>query len=380
MTTPAEKLTVKKRNGVEFQVRTSILKELDVVLSALFNKDAFLYQSGRFQELLRTVPADLLADIHQLPITPNQDNSLLEIAAHMAGVLFEEDYAAASQKIRGLSLQDALECLSETYRPHSLAADQTLTLSEQVADLQFRGLKAAYQKAGFEIQANSSFWQTLQSDCRHAAAILEGGSSHPFFWQWLDRLVERWYAGWRMKNEPLMQTKKKRAQTWLEEVKSTSFSKKTGWLSRVNPLVNNQMLRSAARSGGYSLVLWAEPFNLMDSWSLFPGLMVVSFAEPAIGLKEFEQRVRLLAARTSALGDPTRLTILRLIRHFGLVNTEIAAYLGISRPTVSVHASILREAGLITSRKVGREMHHEMQWEEMKKFLHDLESFLEVPK
>ncbi len=380
MTTPAEKPTAKISNSVEFQVHTSILKELDVVLSALFNKDAFLYKSGRFQELLRTVPADFLADIHQLPVTPNQDNSLLEIAAHMAGVLFEDDYSAASKKIRRLSLQDALERLSETYRPHSVAADQTLTLSEQVADLQFRGLKAAYQKAGFEIQENSSFWQTLQSDCRHAAAILDGGSSHAFFWQWLDRLVERWYAGWRIKNEPLMQMEKKRAQISLEEVKSASFSKKTAWLSRVNPLVNNQALRSAARSGRYSLILWAEPFNLMDSWSLFPGQIVVSFAEPAIGLKEFEQRVRLLAARTSALGDPTRLTILRLIRHFGLVNTEIAGYLNLSRPTVSVHASILREAGLITSRKIGREMHHEIQWEEMKNILHEIESFLEVPK
>lgn len=380
MTIPAVETGSKKRHGLDFQVATSILKELDVVLSALFNKDAFLYKSGRFQELMHTVPADYLADIHQLPITPNQDNSFLEIAARMAGVLFENDYAAASQKVRGLSLRDALERLSETYRPHSLATDQTLTLSEQVADLQFRGLKAAYQKAGFNIVANSSFWQTLQSDCRHAVAILEGGSSHPFFWPWLDRLVEGWYTGWRNKNEPLMQTKKKRAQTSLEKVKNAGFSKKTRWLPRLNPLVNNQTLRNAARSGRYALMLWVEPFNLMDSWSLLPGQIVVSFAEPAIGLKEFEQRVRLLASRTSALGDPTRLTILRLIRHFGLVNTEIAAYLNLSRPTVSVHASILRKAGLITSRKIGREMHHEIQWEEMKKLLSEIESFLEVPK
>ena len=68
-------------------------------------------------------------------------------------------------------------------------------------------------------------------------------------------------------------------------------------------------------------------------------------------MKEFEQQVREIALRTAALGDPTRLTILRLIRHFGLVDTEIAAYLNMARPTVSIHARILRDAGLITSKK-----------------------------
>jgi DNA-binding transcriptional ArsR family regulator len=71
--------------------------------------------------------------------------------------------------------------------------------------------------------------------------------------------------------------------------------------------------------------------------------------------------------------------MLRLIRHFGMMNTEIANFLEISRPTVSVHAKILRKAGLIESRQQGREVRHQIVPSEVRRLFFDLERFLDLP-
>ena len=61
-----------------------------------------------------------------------------------------------------------------------------------------------------------------------------------------------------------------------------------------------------------------------------------------------------VATSMKALADPTRLTILlRLARQPASV-TEIARQLKLSQPTVSSHVQVLREAGLLDERAVGR--------------------------
>ncbi|HKW60422.1 MAG TPA: metalloregulator ArsR/SmtB family transcription factor [Candidatus Dormibacteraeota bacterium] len=61
-----------------------------------------------------------------------------------------------------------------------------------------------------------------------------------------------------------------------------------------------------------------------------------------------------VASSMKALADPTRLTILlRLARQRASV-TEIARHLKLSQPTVSAHVQVLREAGLLEERAVGR--------------------------
>jgi DNA-binding transcriptional ArsR family regulator len=61
-----------------------------------------------------------------------------------------------------------------------------------------------------------------------------------------------------------------------------------------------------------------------------------------------------VATSMKALADPTRLTILlRLAQHPASV-TEIARQLKLAQPTVSAHVQVLREAGLLEERAVGR--------------------------
>jgi DNA-binding transcriptional ArsR family regulator len=57
----------------------------------------------------------------------------------------------------------------------------------------------------------------------------------------------------------------------------------------------------------------------------------------------------------------------------------MAAYLGLSRPTVSIHARVLREAGLIHSWEEGRITRHEINPEAVRKLFSELESFLDLP-
>src|SRR5579864_6546147 len=59
-----------------------------------------------------------------------------------------------------------------------------------------------------------------------------------------------------------------------------------------------------------------------------------------------------------ALADPTRRRILDLLRERPLITGEIAARFPISRIAVMCHLEVLSEAGLVTSRKRGRERWH----------------------
>lgn len=64
-------------------------------------------------------------------------------------------------------------------------------------------------------------------------------------------------------------------------------------------------------------------------------------------------------ARTfRALADPTRLRILQELGAGELRAGDVAARFDVSRPAVSRHLRILRDAGLVTARKEGRERYY----------------------
>lgn len=62
----------------------------------------------------------------------------------------------------------------------------------------------------------------------------------------------------------------------------------------------------------------------------------------------------------AALADPTRRAILQMLRERDLTVHEIAAAFAISRPAVSKHLRVLREAGLVRDREVGRTRVHQL--------------------
>lgn len=54
-----------------------------------------------------------------------------------------------------------------------------------------------------------------------------------------------------------------------------------------------------------------------------------------------------------ALAEPRRRQILELIRDRELAAGEIAAHFEVTRPAISQHLTVLREAGLVTERRDG---------------------------
>ena len=55
-----------------------------------------------------------------------------------------------------------------------------------------------------------------------------------------------------------------------------------------------------------------------------------------------------------ALNDPTRRRILQLLKNRDLQAGEIAAQFNISKPSISHHLDLLRQAGLVSSEKQGQ--------------------------
>ena len=61
----------------------------------------------------------------------------------------------------------------------------------------------------------------------------------------------------------------------------------------------------------------------------------------------------------TALGDPARLQLLYLLGDQGRRNVgEIARQFRLSRPAVSYHLKVLKEAGILDSEKVGQEVYY----------------------
>ena len=64
--------------------------------------------------------------------------------------------------------------------------------------------------------------------------------------------------------------------------------------------------------------------------------------------------LRIVEAAVAAIADPVRRRVLELVRDRELPAGEIAGAFEISRPAISRHLRVLRQAGLVTERRDGR--------------------------
>jgi ArsR family transcriptional regulator, repressor of sdpIR and other operons len=62
-----------------------------------------------------------------------------------------------------------------------------------------------------------------------------------------------------------------------------------------------------------------------------------------------------------ALSDPTRREVLTLLRDGPKSAGEISAEFSVSKPTMSAHFAVLREAGLVRSEKQGKTVIYQLQ-------------------
>ncbi len=62
-----------------------------------------------------------------------------------------------------------------------------------------------------------------------------------------------------------------------------------------------------------------------------------------------------------ALSDPTRRRVLELLRKGPMSAGELAEQFHVSKPTMSAHFAVLREAGLVVSEKQGKSVVYELE-------------------
>ena len=62
-----------------------------------------------------------------------------------------------------------------------------------------------------------------------------------------------------------------------------------------------------------------------------------------------------------ALSDPTRRKVLELLRERPMTAGELAGHFPVSRPTMSAHFAVLREADLIESVKIGTTITYQLK-------------------
>ncbi len=122
-------------------------------------------------------------------------------------------------------------------------------------------------------------------------------------------------------------------------------------------------VRWVAEPGIRRLVLspsyFARPYNYIfggREWHMF----AYPLAEAALGADA--DTVPAASVRLfKALGDESRLRILRLLASGDLYLTEIAERMGLSKPTVSHHLAQLRAAGLVTITEAGHLMYYSLR-------------------
>ena len=79
-----------------------------------------------------------------------------------------------------------------------------------------------------------------------------------------------------------------------------------------------------------------------------------------------------------ALGDPTRRHILELLSKDELSVKQLTSAFGITQPAISQHLRVLREAGLATERRTGRNRFYRMDptpLRQVEAWLHDHTDF-----
>ena len=357
----------------------SIALEMDVALTAA----AGYFATGGLSEdvvaMLQAIPDDWREQWPELMGDLRGIRSVLEYAAYLAGCTMDNDYSRVTLAIRELTAEQALNRVLPDAQKFGLNAVEGLSPIEQLVDVWFRMQVASFRDLGFDLDRQNGLARRMRREIERTVRVLRGGDLHARFWHWLDRFYYEVYRPWRSTRAGAIDTLKKRAITVLGAQEKIGETPEISWLSVQNPILRTPELRQGVLEGKVRVFFWVEPFELADFWEVRPNWLVVSFAEPGALYENFREFAGDVAGRAGALADPTRLVILRMIRYFGMVNTEIAAYLGLARPTVSVHAKILREAGLIRSHQEGRMVKHEIVPQEVRRLFQDLERFLDLP-
>ena len=120
---------------------------------------------------------------------------------------------------------------------------------------------------------------------------------------------------------------------------------------------------------------FARPYNFVlggEDWRMYGYPIADSALDGTDPLAPPQAVIRL----HRALGDETRLRILRLLRDQDFYLTEIAERLEFSKPTIKHHLALLRSAGLVTIVEEGGLSYYSLRRERLDDASGELKRFL----
>jgi len=98
-----------------------------------------------------------------------------------------------------------------------------------------------------------------------------------------------------------------------------------------------------------------------------------------VAIPESPQGVNAAVTAFKALSDETRLRILRTLARYGeLCECNMVPSFGLSQPTISYHLKVLRDAGLIRSRRQGQWVYHRLDTSALLTVIHYLASIQHI--
>lgn len=361
-------------------VTRSIAQELDIALSLCSGYERAVRLPDEAVALIATLPAEWTSQWQELLGAPRTWIGVLTMMATLSGVLPEADYSRATLAIRELTLEAALATGEQICRRYGLEPDQVSAPEERLVRMVAQMLSVTEQSLGSPLPNQELRAQMAITEVRRVIPLLRGGELHARFWLWLDRFYLEFYRAWPESKLPLMAAEEARAIDALGAREGETPPDLT-WLPYENPLRHQPELAAAVQSGKARVLFWTQPFGSFDFVSLIPGLIIVAYGRPTKSLAEYLRAdAEPLAERAKALSDGTRLMLLRIIRDFAMDNTHMADVLGVARPTVSIHAKILREAGLIDTRQEGRAAVHTLNAKAVRELFRSIERFLQLPE
>lgn len=360
-----------------WKIERSILFELDTLFSMLHG---FLPRASlppHINQLLDSIPDEMATELKTLLGSGNHYYNLLVAAGYALHTEFGEDYATATLPIRQMDRQEFihLTLLRASANGIEIQADPSLDLVDQMKEIQKELITQSGHRLGLISQSGEVQALHHAGDIELLGRILSDGDLHDPFWHWLDRFYYQIYQPWRQSHRQSMDAEEEKAHVALG---ASTGQLLVDWLPRVNPLRFSPQMIEAMQKGVLRVIFLVEPFELPDAWFVLPEGLTITFAENAEAFDQFAGFVTNLSDRLKALADPNRLMIMRIARKSRRDNTEIASFLNVSRPTVSVHAKQLREAGLLATYEEGRSVRHEVSAGAVRELFHDLERFLDI--
>lgn len=289
--------------------------------------------------------------------------------ATVLGLARETDYATLTLALRDTTVAE-VEAAAR-----GMAQAERIALGEAASplDVLVTVSDALQLRAGSTPNAEGT--RRLRLECRVALSACRDGAAHSRFWFWLDQFQHEVYRPWRAGRAAFLVEERVRAVAALGGEEGDGVPR-LDWLHPMSPVHAMTPVHEVVTAGEIALWFHVEPFGTWDVRGPLPGALLMTFGQPGELQAAFRARAEDIAGRLKALSDPTRLTMLRIVRGAEVDNSDLAAYLDLSHPTISVHARVLRDAALVESRREGRRLLHRVDPEGVRRLLREVESFL----